>query len=508
MKKFRTNFELVLELSGIDAPAFTRQIGASRSQLSSWRSGVRKIVASGHWAEDMAAAFIEQDRRRQRPFLAAFLAEAYPLGTPGRKGVDEHMVAFLTANGQDTPEQQKKRAELYLKYAAYLADNRVENSAIPVEKPQPAPVVVGYYESRQVLSDLVDFLTTLDDPAPITFVCPDGIDIITKDEKFGMDMLSRMVTMLLKGHTLDVVLRTDFKLSEVSAFSGPWLVAHLSGLIKSWYYDDFRMIETDHIIVCVKDILAVRISGDEYRCETFRDKATVQKLQKQCQSYKRQSRQHFHYGLFPKPDGFLAGVNIPTDAVCYLFQRLPHLSIGGEKLLTKVGLDAKEKRRVKKEFAPLFLSPDSFTKDSPIYHMFCMDDIEDALDKPRHLDVELHEMAGRRVYMDTQVLVDQLAEIQRLVKSNKNYYPCFLPGSAFERIKMEIGVWGKALAIGWLPGKQSTATKEYATIAALNGFCSTVWSRVPKIAKSKAAANRALNKLLNRAAKMGYSVKT
>ncbi len=71
---------------------------------------------------------------------------------------------------------------------------------------------------------------------------------------------------------------------------------------------------------------------------------------------------------------------------------------------------------------------------------------------------------------------------------------------------MEIGVWGKALVIGWLPGRQSTATKEYASVAALHGFCSTVWSRIPKIAKSSAAANRALAKLLNRAKKMGYVV--
>ncbi len=502
MKTFRTNFDLLFELSGMDGPMFTKKLGATRSQLSMWRSGVRKVVRRGHWALDIARLFILNDSRLSRPFLSDFLSDVYP---PGEGDMTQRLVSYLTADGQDGQGQREKRTALYIRYAALLAG---KDTAAPAPAPKAADdsVVVGYYESRQVISNFVDYMVTLDKPTHITFVCPDGIDIITKDEVFGMDILSRLVAMLMKGHILDVVLRTDFKLSEVSAFSGPWLVAHLMGLMKSWYYDDFRMIETDHIIICVEDVFTIRVSGAEYRCETFRDAPTMLKLQKACQGYKKQSRQHFHYGLFPQPGGFLQGLRIPDDAPCYLFQRLPHFSIGGEGLPGRLGLNEVETGRMLEQFRPLFHSPEAFPRDTPVYHMFCMDDIEDALDKPRHMHSELQAMSGRRVYMDTQALVSQLVEIQRLAESHKNYSPCFLPASAFEKIKMEIGVWGKALVIGWLPGRQSTATKEYATVAALHGFCSTVWSRIPKIAKSSAAANRALAKLLNRAKKMGYVV--
>lgn len=502
MKQFRTNFELIFELSGMSGPQFIKLADASRSQLAVWKNGSRKIVKGSRWAKKIASVFLAYDETQPRPFLAALLSEVYP-PDHSKDSVALRLEWFLTAEGQEN--QAKKRAELYVRYFAYLTGQSTDVQ-VPAQEAMEQPAVVGYYESRRVLSGLVDYVAAMDKTAEIIFVCPDGIDIITKDEAFGIDMLSRMAKMLEKGNTLDVVLRTDFKLSEVSAFSGPWLVAHLMGLIKSWYYDDFRLIETDHILVCVKDVIAVRISGDEYRCEIFRDPPMIQKLYKKCLGYKRHSVQHFHYNLFENPDGFLLDVPKPAGAASYLFQRLPHFGIGGQELPRKLGLSDVETNYVLEQFMPMFLPPAKLAEDGPVYHMFCIDDIEDALDKPRHMCAELQEMLGKRIYMNTQTMIDLLVAVKKTAEAYKNYVPCFLPARVFDSMRMEIGIFGKALAVGWIPGKQSTATREYATVAALHGFCSTIWSRVPRIAKSKSAAARALGKLLNRAAKMGYEI--
>lgn len=62
----------------------------------------------------------------------------------------------------------------------------------------------------------------------------------------------------------------------------------------------------------------------------------------------------------------------------------------------------------------------------------------------------------------------------------------------------------RGAGVGWIAGRQSASTTYFINTIALDGFCATVWSKVPGIAKGKIAAGRALGKLLTRAKKMGY----
>ena len=83
-------------------------------------------------------------------------------------------------------------------------------------------------------------LDLLDQINELRFVCPAGLSLLTYDERYFCQLMERLMRTFSKGHRLYVVLRTDFKMSEVSNISGPWLVAHLLGYIQSFYYDDFH----------------------------------------------------------------------------------------------------------------------------------------------------------------------------------------------------------------------------------------------------------------------------
>ena len=48
-----------------------------------------------------------------------------------------------------------------------------------------AQVVTGYAKTQQAISGGVEYVTTLKTPVQMTFVCPEGIDIITKNEAFS-----------------------------------------------------------------------------------------------------------------------------------------------------------------------------------------------------------------------------------------------------------------------------------------------------------------------------------
>ena len=110
--------------------------------------------------------------------------------------------------------------------------------------------------------DLLDQINELPGPEELRFVCPAGLSLLTYDERYFGQLMERLMRAFSKGHRLYVVLRTDFKMSEVSNISGPWLVAHLLGYIQSFYYDDFHKTESVNMIASAGDKFSLQIFPD------------------------------------------------------------------------------------------------------------------------------------------------------------------------------------------------------------------------------------------------------
>lgn len=505
MTEYKTNFALVCDLLGVTGPELTEATGAGRAYVSLWRSGGRRLVKEHKWNVLLADFLLSRDAARRQPLIPALMEQTYGAAAQG-DGLREQLMGWLDHPDQNTPEQVERRTALY---AAMLTQpHQTAPTAPPANENRlgGARVTYGMAAAQQTILHLVEYMQTFEEPSEFTFVCPDGIDLITRDIDYAMEIARALRGAGERGHRFNAILRTDFKMSEVSAFAGPWLVAHLAGFVRSWYYDDLRLIETDRMFAAVPGKFAFRITGNDYRCEAILDAAEIERIHKECGRYLKQSQVRFHYELFEKPEGYLSDLKV-REGDYYLFQRLPHFAIGGEGFLTRMGLSQKECDYVLEQFQCLYTSPDLLGPDTHVCHMLCTDSLDEALDKPKHLCYTLQDMLGRRVYMNTQTLVDQLCEVRRLMKARKNYSICFLSADVFEKMIMELCVCGWAAAVGWIQSRCSTATTSHTTTATLHGFSQVVWGQIPKIAKSRPAASRSLNKLLNRAQKMGYTVR-
>lgn len=82
----------------------------------------------------------------------------------------------------------------------------------------------------------------------ILFACPEGLELFTRDEGYNLPLQEQLRQVLERGKQLQVVLRTDYRPSDVASACGPWLWAHLMGYIQSYYYDDFRLLEHEKIL--------------------------------------------------------------------------------------------------------------------------------------------------------------------------------------------------------------------------------------------------------------------
>jgi hypothetical protein len=342
----------------------------------------------------------------------------------------------------------------------------------------------------------LDHWARLPRPAEVVFACPDGIEMLTKDPAFAEPFMDRLTQILEKGHRASVILRSDFKISDVSMFSGRWLVAHLLGYIKSYYYNDFGVLSKDKIITAAEGLMAMQAvggTGDKIYTTIHFDAPTVDRIYNQIKDYQSKSKQRFHYQLFEQPDGFLRSVIPASDTPGYLFSRLPDLCLLPHNLLTEYfTLTEEQKTYVLENFPPLFTDPSGFDDDVIIRHAFCENEIEETLLKTKHLCGELSAMCDHRIFMNAAELAQQLVRIKTMLNAKKNYDVAFLPQEVFDKLTMQIASWGNTVAVGWMPNGKSTACKDYNNAGALHGFCAMVWDKIPGMMKSKTTANRKL----------------
>ncbi len=527
MPEPKTNFAMLLRLLGARPRDVCEAVGADKSLVSRWTNGKQKLMPGHDWVGKVADYLLMLDERLKEPVLLDVLSAYYPddaLETPALRR--EALIGWLATVGHLPARHLAGKnglADLVMAKAAQLAASKeafrsASSPALAPEKPhQPLlmknAVVYGKEGVQGSALQFIELIMQQTEPQDILFACPEGLDMYTRDEKFGTVLMDRMMEMFAAGHTLSVVLRTDYKVTDISAFSGRWLVAHLLGYIRSYYFDEFHKSYDDKMMAAVEGRIAMKVTGskqgddDGMRTAIYFDEPTVAEVWEECSDYRKRSKQRFRYHLFEQPDAYLRGVAPLPDRAHYRFVRLPHFGLAGmDRTQEDFGLSSEERKRLLEDFGPLFVPVAFFEPQTPVRHLYCENDIEDALLKSRHVCSELSTICGRRVIMATQALVDQLILMKKMLEEHKNFEVCFLPDSQFKRLTMQIACWGDVAAIGWIAKGKSTACKDYTNTNALTGFCGSIWDRIPSMLKGRSLAIRKINTWLKKAKKYGYAV--
>lgn len=509
----KTNFAQLLGLLRARPRDLCAATGADKAVVSRWTSGKLKLMLGHHWIGKVADYLLELDSRLREPLIPNVLAVYYPdeaLHTPELRRAA--LLQWLAAVGHRQAEYPEKGlAGLVLEKVAQFAALEPQKESESVVPPAMKNAVV--YGVRGVQGSTMQFLemiTEQSQPRKLYFVCPEGLDMLTKDKSFHPRFMDALMKMFAAGHSLAVVVRTDYRVSDIAEFSGRWLVAHLLGYIESYYYDDFISSSKDKMLAVVPRMMAGRVSetedGQIYTAIQF-DRKTVESTCAEIKRYQERSKQRFHYHLFEQPDGFLRGTQPLPDRVHYQFARLPHLCVAEEDMFAEgFSLSEAEMETIRHDFPPFLSHPGFFAPETLVCHIFCENDIEETLLKNRHGCPELTAILGRRVFMTTQTLVDRLILLKKLLEEYPHYEVCFLRDEYFEKLTMQIGAWGDAAAIGWIAGGKSTACRDYTNVNALTGFCGHIWDQIPKIVKTHRTAIRKLNTWLKMAAKYEYAV--
>jgi len=231
----------------------------------------------------------------------------------------------------------------------------------------------------------------------------------------------------------------------------------------------------------------------------FNDRQSVAEIGERIQEYFGHARTPEHDDLFENPDGWLSDVRIRQDRPCYQSTRLPHFGIAPlDDLANTFALTGDDLALLQREFLPLTLDPTYFNEDVPVRHIFCETDIENALLKKRHQAHEMSSMLGRKVWMSTQQLTQQLMRMRALLKTHENYEVCFLNDKHFSQLMFQSSLWGNEAVICWTAGRPAISLKDYLSVTGMQSVCAATWDDIPADKRSAAAAVRKINRWIKK----------
>nr|WP_325199455.1 hypothetical protein [uncultured Oscillibacter sp.] len=485
MRNLTTNFALLMEWARVTPKELNRALGVDLSLISRWRTGSRRLPAEGRWCGRLTEYFLQSHRDE----VTALMSRVSPLGMAQGQPAEEFLACWLS----ETTVPWEDRGELL-----FLLGRKGRGT------PDAGPLSGGR-AVRRLLMEFLDYVRAQPGPGETVFFCSEGLELFTRDEPYVRALQAKLQALFKGKKRIQAVLRTNYRPSDVALAWGLWLRAHLTGCIQSYYYDDFRPLEHGEILFGLRGGLMVhiRMKGGVPQAVIHRKPEAAAEAEAYFDSRLRFARSRFVYRFFSCPADLLRSTPSGGEGPVYLLARLPDLGGGFETLSRYLRLRPEETALFHHQFRPLTLTLQDESRHAQTRHIFCEDNIDAALDGTRHLCRPFSEICGRRLYLSASGLAEQLDEMRRALERKPEYQVCFMPQEWFDRLGMELVVWGNDAAVAWIAGQQSAACRDYPNTTALHGFCAAMWDRIPPTRRSRQAALKRLERWLERVRRFG-----
>lgn len=486
-----TNFAFIMDLLKISSKNFS-EIGFDKSLVSRWRRGKLRLMPNRHIVRSISELFWTVDLNTPNPVLKDVLNIWYP-AEPCNTESEKLLLLerFLTEKGQFSEEYEHTRETRLGK----LIESNTGNQFI---------VSKGIESAKLRILDFLDLIDNMPKPVIVTAAYPQGQGIISFDTEFNTKVSKKYESIFNKGHRITSFARSDDAISNFAYSYNNKLFYFINEYDRNKYFEDFSADNRKLFLAVAGDSAAIELveqqSGllESSVSTIYTDKKNIERIQEHIYEYSVRSKPKDYLNFFEKPDNYLKYVHISPDSPFYMFVRLPHFGILNEEHFSNAfSLSEAETEFLSSEIKPIMYSPSFYWEYAAVRHIFCESDIENALKQKRHQATALSKLLNRRVWMTTDNLKKQLAEIKHLLETHKNYEVCFLDNEYFENLKVQLAVWGYSASIAWTDSNHSLASRGYINQRIIQGLCHSVWSKIPEKKKSRELTINKIEKLLN-----------
>lgn len=409
MRNLTTNLALLMEWTRVTPKELNRALGIDPSLISRWRTGSRRLSAGSRWCGRLTEYFLQA----RRDEVTALMARVSPLGLSRGQPAGELLERWL---GESAGSWEDREELLFL--------SRDQNGRMGRKsRPPDAGLFSGGRVVRKLLMEFLDDALAQPGPGEILFFCSEGLEFFTRDERYVQALQEKLQALFKQGKRVRAVLRTNYRPSDVALACGPWLRAHLMGGIQSDFYDDFRPLDHENLLFGLRGrlMVQVRIKNGVPQAAIHRQPESIAKAEAYFDSRARCARPRFVFRFFPCPMDFLRGVPSDGEGPVYLLARLPDLGSGFASLSRHLRLRPEEAALFQQQFWPLAFPPPDGGRHAQTRQVFCEDNIDEALDGTRHLCRPFSEICGRRLYLSTRGLAEQLNEMRWALEQKPGY---------------------------------------------------------------------------------------
>lgn len=484
MPENTTRFAYLLNRMGVRAADLSASTGIDKTLISRWKNGQRQLSV-GTWYMDSLVAFFLQHKKAadliERTLRAYGLDES--TGT-----LEDNLSFWLSERGGPglslyNAHPENKAGQYTANFGVFLGNEGLRNAVITA----------------------IDYIISLQKPADVVAVVRGNYQWVTGDETFLHLLVQRLGVAFEKGITLTVISRDAFRAEDIALFSGPWLEAHLKGYIRSYYFDEADSHSDERIVAAVSGAVALRMHvdksvPDDLYIAMYTDEVTVRQISNICQKYQEIGKPQFQYDFLSSMDGFLKGLSerAVLRSPTYVISQLPSLgTINYAQAHMHARVTQKESIEKISPMPMLFVTPDMFTGQTPVRHIFCLEAVERVFQPGWHIHSAFSSMHKRRIHYSRKLLREQLLAIRAWLLEYSHYEAIFVPQRIFSRVHVNMVSAQGQYTVAWLEdGGNSTCVREKVKTAALFGYAQHVWNSIPEVHKNRTRSIRQIDQWL------------
>jgi hypothetical protein len=474
--------------------------GFDASLVSRWRTGNRKIMPNRPHVKSIIKIFWSADARLPEPLLVELLNLHFPLQNCNtQEERDALLEAMLTEKVQFSTDYQQRRKSI-IGNKAYELDTK-------------AGIATVHYR----LIDFLNLIISQNKPMVVYFVFPYDVGAFMFDESLSAQFYECVKNLYDMGCSVTILFCSDVQANRAATIGGNGLLYSIYGYCDFLWFDTYGELPCCKMLAIADRELALEIKTDtpfdlsSSMAEIYTKSEDIDSIYQRVNAYLDKHQYILYRGFFRNPNGFLSDIRISPDSPSYVITRLPYFGIlPPDKFADSFGMDTDDEIVLRNELYPFMLPPTFFKSHTTVRHIFCEPSIKAALTKQRHEAFELSVFFRRRIWMNTQHLVFQLAEIKKLLVDCPHYEVSFLSGADFDAFKIQAILWGHEAYVAWhdIKGARAVLSTNYTSVNIVNCYFAFTWQKIAEKKRSRDAAIRKINKWLKQAIALGYEIES
>lgn len=429
-----------MELLDISARELSRYCGLSFSLIARLKKGKRPLTYRSKALTILAKTFLELDDTGRLDNLIG-------LSQTTEQEKRATLCQFLV--GQDHPAMPSRFSPPELQFSGeYLVQQQVFLG------------VVGFQRTAFLMLDYVLSLP----PKQKIFICAhDKFELWHMNPHFAAGFMQKVNEVAQRGTRIFLINQDVPAVIGSPWLSTYWLVAHLRGFLRTFYYKG--KVPAEVFVACIPNywggVATLDATAEDGLLITLStDPRFVMSYNEHVNKYLSQSRQGVQYDFLKNP----AGLDKP--AKCWQPGPLPVVPTqekeklnGGFDAINRIplfGCLTKQHWQLicKGHNAPpipdyLFRSTESYPT-APHRIILCREDVFAGLTQTKITNEALSNLLGQPIIITQAIFRNLLEDLLMEMRHNKQFQVALVPQSAFQKLEIEFTHWNSSAAVGWL----------------------------------------------------------